>query len=357
MAPPAAVRVLLPVPYLRLVADVVGAAGVEVEAWLGRAGLDAAVLSGSSDCELLLPGLQRLFAEAMAAEPAVGVLVGQRLEVQLHGALGYAALCSGSIREAIALLQAFVDTRFSLVAITTQEVDDTLQLSVVSTQPLGPASSAILEAIVLAAKNILDAISFGECRISEVAFAWAATPYAALTETMFGCPVTWRAASTGLRLPTRVLDVPLRSADPAAFTEARQLCERELQRVDGMRTMAGRVLAILLERQQPHGFISLDVTARLLRLTPRTLHRRLVAEGTSFRTLLDELRQRLCTAHLQSGRLSLEEIGWTLGYTDFANFRRTFKRWHGVAPGVWRRNHLSTNVSTVSANVSASAGS
>jgi AraC-like DNA-binding protein len=344
MTPPDAVRVLLPVPYLRLVADVVGAAGLDVEAWLRRAGLDMAVLNGS-DCELALPALQGLFAEAVAAEAAVGVLVGQRLEVQLHGALGYAALCSGSIREAIALLQAFVETRFSLVAITAQAIDESMQIAITATQPLGSGSLAILEAIVLAAKNILEAISFGDCRISEVAFACATPPYAALTETLFGCPVVYDAVSTALRLPTRVLDVPLRAADAAAFSEARRLCERELQRVDGMRTMAGRVLAILLERQQPHGFISLDVTARLLRLTPRTLHRRLVAEGTSFRTLLDELRQRLCEAHLRSGRLSLEEIGWTLGYTDFANFRRAFKRWHGVAPGVWRRT------------VSASAGS
>ncbi len=345
MTPPDAIRVLLPVPYLRLVAEVVGAAGLDVAAWLQRAGLDVAVLTASSDCELSLPALQRLFAEAMRAEPAVGVLVGQRLEVQLHGALGYAALCSGSIREAIALLQAFIETRFSLVAITIQETDDIIRIDITLPKSLGEASSSILEAIVLAVKNVLDAISFGECRVSEVAFAWAVTPYTAVTETLFGCPVVYGAAGTGLRLPTRVLDVPLRAADAAAFSEARRLCERERERVDGMRTMAGRVLAILLERQQPHGFISLDVTGRLLRLTPRTLHRRLVAEGSSFRTVLDELRQRLCEGHLRSGRLSLEEIGWTLGYTDFANFRRAFKRWHGVAPSVWRRDNVSTNVS------------
>lgn len=67
-------------------------------------------------------------------------------------------------------------------------------------------------------------------------------------------------------------------------------------------------------------------------MTPRTLHRRLIDEGTSFRELLEEVRHTLAVEHLKSGRFSIEEIAYTLGYSDLANFRRAFKRWEDVPP-------------------------
>ena len=101
-----------------------------------------------------------------------------------------------------------------------------------------------------------------------------------------------------------------------------------------LRIMGAQVRRVLLEKQ--NGFPSLQVTARLFHMTPRTLHRRLVEEGTSYRELLDGVRRMLAVEHVKSGRLGMDEIAYRLGYTDLANFRRAFKRWEGVAPSVYR---------------------
>jgi AraC-like DNA-binding protein len=90
----------------------------------------------------------------------------------------------------------------------------------------------------------------------------------------------------------------------------------------------------LIERQ--NGFPSLKVAARLFHMTPRTLHRRLVDEGTSYREVLESVRRTLAVQHVRSGHFTMEEIAYRLGYTDLANFRRAFKRWESVPPSAYR---------------------
>jgi AraC-like DNA-binding protein len=75
-------------------------------------------------------------------------------------------------------------------------------------------------------------------------------------------------------------------------------------------------------------------------MTPRTLHRHLVREGTSFRQVLEDVRHTLALEHLQTGQLTIAEIACALGYTDLANFRRAFRRWEGEAPSASRTRQL-----------------
>ena len=116
------------------------------------------------------------------------------------------------------------------------------------------------------------------------------------------------------------------------------ICQRELDKIIQDETLALRVRRVLIERS--NAFPSLQLTARLFHMTPRTLHRKLQDEGTSYRALLDDVRCALAMEHLKSDRLSVQEIGFTLGYTDMANFRRAFKRWQGLAPTDFRQSQL-----------------
>jgi AraC-like DNA-binding protein len=122
-------------------------------------------------------------------------------------------------------------------------------------------------------------------------------------------------------------------ADPVAFRDAAAILQRELDRIDSQ-SLADRVRRLFFE--QGNGFPSLKTTARVLHLSPRTLHRRLIAEGTSFRELLEDARRSLALEYLRSNRLSIEEIAFTLGYADLANFRRAFRRWEGMPPSEYR---------------------
>jgi AraC-like DNA-binding protein len=67
-----------------------------------------------------------------------------------------------------------------------------------------------------------------------------------------------------------------------------------------------------------------------------SLRRKLHQEDTSFRHLLDDVRETLAVELIQNTQLSLEEISYRLGYSDTANFFHVFKRCRGHAPNKLR---------------------
>ncbi len=323
--------------YLRLIADELRAAGVSVDDWLALSGMPADALERGT---FSLPGFQRLLLDAasLVGEPALGLVLGQRAGLGSHGPLGYAIMNSGTLREVLVLTKRFMHLRAGFLALDYGRDRDVLRVQITELLPLGPIRSLVLETVVSTVKQSIDAVAMGACPIRFVAFPFPDPGYLTLAEELLGCPVRYDQAWAGLALPPDALSVRLRQADPEALRLAEALCQRELDKLAASDSTSARVRRLLLERRT--GFPSLNTTARLLRMTPRTLHRRLVAEGTSFRAIVEELRYRSARDHLEAGRVSVEAIAYVLGYANPANFRRAFKRWSGMPPSVYRARHL-----------------
>jgi AraC-like DNA-binding protein len=73
-----------------------------------------------------------------------------------------------------------------------------------------------------------------------------------------------------------------------------------------------------------------------MNLSERSLRRRLAGESTSYRQILDQVRETLARAYLSDTDLRVEDIAERLGYSDAANFSHAFRRWTGTAPGRYR---------------------
>ena len=328
---------VLQVQYLRQIADQLRTMGADVPAWLARHGLSESQLQ---DPQLVigLPTFQQLVLDGVAItqEPALGLLVGERLLVNSHGILGFAAVAASTIRDAVGLFERYIGLRTSMVSMVLHEQGEEVHIQLVEAQPLGAVRAVVLEAVVLTIRNVLDVMTAGACPIRRACFPFPQPRHVALAEDLFKCPVHYGQSWAGFVLPREVIDQPLRLADPISFQEATAICQRELDKLTRSETMSTRVRRVLLEKRQ--GFPSLQVVARLFHMTPRTLHRRLQEEGTTFLHLLEDVRHMLALEHLKSGQLTVQEIAYLLGYSEVANFRRAFKRWEGVSPSAWRPN-------------------
>lgn len=327
---------MLPSLYLRQMAELLETTGVDAATWLQSCNIEPGQLADPAfqpSYSQFIELVER--AVELSAEPALGLLLGERLQVNTHGILGFAALQSESLRQAIQLAERYLALRITLVALRHVQSKDVQAeyVEFVPCRPLGAIEGTVLEAVMLAVKNIFDAVTQGSTRIERVHFPFAEVGHGDLARRMFGCPVLYGQTQARFVFSVETLDSPLALSDPMALREAERICKRELEKIRKSSSLSTRIDQILLERSGT--FPGLAGTARLLHMTPRTLHRRLLDEGTSFREILEEVRHRLSLEYLRAGRLSIQEIAYHLGYSDVANFRRAFKRWEGIAPSAY----------------------
>ncbi|MCO4772530.1 MAG: AraC family transcriptional regulator [Deltaproteobacteria bacterium] len=308
---------------------------VPLDHWLGLSGLRPEQLDDEGFL-LDLPTFRSLSLDArrLSGEPALGLLVGERLGVQAHGALGYAAMNSRNIREVLDLIQRYIGLRIALLALSVEIGGGEVRLVLQEFLPLGDIRALVLEGAICSIKSLLQDVSMGACQVQRVVFPFPDLGHASQAEALLRCRVEYDQGWAGLTLSPEVLDLPLKMSDPRAFRLAEELCQREVLALEESRSWVARVQRVLLDTRV--GFPSLEETARRLHVTPRTLHRRLVAEDSSFRMVLEDLRRRSAVDQLRFGDASIEEVAYILGYSDPANFRRAFRRWTGMPPSRYR---------------------
>jgi AraC-like DNA-binding protein len=169
-----------------------------------------------------------------------------------------------------------------------------------------------------------------------VRFSHPAPPSTAAHEAWFRAPVSFGAAASSLELSEASLALPLRTANAKRLAELDAAAGTdEAPVVTAAVTLRQRVLdtiAAHLDRHPP----SLDVVARHLGLTVRTLTRKLRDEDTSYRALLDEARARVAGQLLLESTRPLKEVAQLVGFSEPSAFHRAFQRWYGNNPTTFR---------------------
>jgi AraC-like DNA-binding protein len=91
--------------------------------------------------------------------------------------------------------------------------------------------------------------------------------------------------------------------------------ETEIKKENNGVTFGSEVKQMILLNYQ-FDFPQLEEIAEKMHMTPRTLQRKLKEENSSFRQLLDSIKQELACNMLVNKRLSIAEIAYKLGYAE-----------------------------------------
>ncbi len=173
----------------------------------------------------------------------------------------------------------------------------------------------------------------------EVWFEHAVAPgEEAVYERIFRCPLKFNQPHSAIVTDLAMLSHPMRQPDPQLLATLESHARAELERLSHKQTTSGRVRRHLRQSLSQH-LPRKEQAAEALGLNVRTLHRRLKEEGTSWQTLLNEVRHDLALQYLQDTNMTQNDIARHLGFSDMRSFQRHFKRNHGATPGEWREQH------------------
>ena len=152
-------------------------------------------------------------------------------------------------------------------------------------------------------------------------------------------PIRFRAARNVLVFNNADMDIPFVTYNADLLATVAPQLEAELKQQlaeKNLREQVKGTLKQLLAGQRP----GIHDVARELRLSTRTLQRRLTKDGATFQQLMEEARRELARHYLLHSSLELNETAYLLGYEDANSFFRAFHDWEGTSPGHWRTQHV-----------------
>lgn len=267
--------------------------------------------------------------------PTLGLELGQAININQFGMLGYAILSCADLRSALRLgkkYHSLVDPAFTFEIV---DQGETTAVRLTSHLPIEPFFRVMCD-VFLGIFITLGRFLTGNPNLvpNEVHLNHPQPEhidaYAALTR----CPVLFDQPRTEIIIDSSLLDTPLAMADQATANMAEQQCEEILIRMGPKEGIAAKVRRILLS--SPGSFLPVDEVASHLATSTRTLSRSLQDMGTSYQRILDEVRKEMAIEYLRNSNLPIEEIAALIGYSDPSNFRKAFRRWTSHAPSYYR---------------------
>jgi len=322
---------LVPPIYARLLRMLLQHADIDGDRVLGGAGLDWDTLV-TDERRLGRDTIMRLAEGAMTAmrRPWLGLDLGGGAPVSAHGALGYAVVTSRDLRAAMLTLARYGTTRNDAMAWTCIDTRDGMTMAAVERTDLGGVRGFVIDTVLGAVLRMIEtAVGLVPTGL-RIALPLPTPPWRdqyqrfGLTEVRFDQP------AFAFHVDRCDLALPCIGADAKAHASACRDCEEALAEVAGA-SMAQRVSGFLAAVGDG-GYPRMAEVAARCGISPRTLIRRLHADGVTFQSLLDAARQQRALWMLLHTAEPVEEIAARVGYLDTSNFSRTVRRWFGASP-------------------------
>ena len=268
-------------------------------------------------------------ATTLQTHPEAGLLVGQTYHLNMFGVLGLAASSCADILSMIKLFFRYPMLAWGTFELSLWRNERHCLLRFGERVDLGDCRRFFAERDLSCLITVLRDILGQRSAPLRVCFSHEAPEGGAPYRQFFGCEVNFYAPATEVLFDVGLLDRAL----PQANETSRRLFEGQCRAIS--RTLVAPADHADLVRRwlrwsTPIG--SMPQIAAALRLNERTLQRRLAAEGTSFSTLLREVRLERAREYLDYQHMTLQDISERLGSQDAVAFCHAYRAWTGKSP-------------------------
>ncbi|GLR88462.1 AraC family transcriptional regulator [Bradyrhizobium iriomotense] len=316
----------------RLAADRVRKAGVRLEPLLSRVGL---ALDQIDDSERRIGASNQIaFLEAAAhalKDDFLGFHLAGEFDLRELGLLYYVMASSDTLGDALNRAARYSRITNEAIMLQYQNAHEPKLRLVYSGVPRH-ADLQQIEFCIAAIVRLTRVLSGRQFFPRHISISHIRPKGIAKFASLLGKSLEFGGAADEINFPVGSADWALVDADKRLNKILRELCEESLSsrrsNTSALRVQVENTASPLL----PHGLAKMNVIAKKLGMSPRTLTRRLAEEGATFNEILQQLKASLARRYLEEDSLPISKIAWLLGFEDASSFSHACRRWTGKSP-------------------------
>lgn len=332
-------QTLRSVESVRLLATTAGEEGFAAADVLEGSGISLALLA-EPDAEIFGRQELRVIENLLrlGVDSSFGLRAGLRYRISSFGMLGYGLMNCTTVRTAAQMCIRYSDLTYSLCDVHIDESEQEGYVVFSTDLPSPDLAAFVVERDAAALAKIFHDMT----GIRPAARRWwlahpPRAPLAVYQQVLDGV-IEFNKPVSMFVLDKSRLELTLPFANAATRIYCEQICEELLARRTAGTGFSARIRDYLMRRTQR--MPSMEEVAETFHMTSRTVRRRLLEEGTTFRDLVEDVRREIAEALLRDGKLTVQEIAARLGYQDSTSFITAFKRWTGTPPAMYRKSAL-----------------
>ena len=314
--------------------------GVSPSLLLKQFAIDEALLA---DGDALLPmdavcGLLEASGRATGC-PDLGLRIAAHQDHQVLGVLGLVLQNANTPAEACSIVSRFIFVQGTALRIDVQDpgilIPNTVSINFYIEGTAVALQRQALEMLIgmsFQAGQMRD--PFGE-KIKAISFPHRLGEAVERHQKFFGLPVFENQPRAALHLDAEGWDTPITDGAPKVSQMIKEHLERNFPVPST--ALADRVRVALRPLIGTPQATREDV-ASILAIHPRTLHRQLLAEDTSFQKIKDTIRRELALKYLTETNATLAQLSSLLGYPEQSSLSRACRKWFGLPPNAIRKS-------------------
>lgn len=273
--------------------------------------------------------------ETITGDPAVGIHAGARFTLDQMGVVGPALAHNANLDAALDALARIMNVFVRNAEIRRIDADDGAGIAYLAPTLRSPHGIDTMFAAALTLMRHCTGVRLVPLRVLHQLGKRAESAY----EGFYGVKPIWNASESQMWFRRSDLAKPFRGASSELATLLAEHAPRLMS--PGMTSSSADAdLESAFWTLHQRGDATLETVAHALRISPRTLQRRLADAGTTFAERRALILRHRAQVLLASDDVPIETIAERLGYSTRSAFERAFFRWTGQTPHAARQNAL-----------------
>ena len=314
--------------------EVAHSVGLDPYRMVEAVGLPSASLK-DPDLKISLPAFIRLL-EASAKAASIdnfGLRLSERRLLSNLGPVGLMAREQPTVRKAMEALAHYIGLHSDGIILRLEDQDDLVVISPVVSAQRGVPMRQATELSVGVVFRTLQISLGGAWKPQVVSFTHGPPRNRDVHLKIFGSRVEFGQGSNAIVCRARDLQKPIPTSDPIMARYIKQYLELIGGRTDAMTSGNVREFVWML---LPAGRCSIEHIAEHMGVDRRTIHRRLRHEGTTFSSIVEDVRTEMVGRYLEDRNRPLYLMAQMLGFSALSTFSRWFRDRYGCSASQWR---------------------